>query len=256
MNRLIISLILGATAVRAGAVDGPPLMSLTGDLRRLEIGGTAGGVGGTNSYNLTATPSAPFADFATNIFARADWTSGTPATTNAYAQSGASQQSVLTGSAFNASSRVWGSDWVSFEGPYGPANPTASSLFDVSFALNSQVTFELLLEPGQGNYSTWSFGQDRGTAHLFSAGNIDLLPNPVLEPTQYGFRYRYSGLLDAGSYNLQTTQFISLPADPLGQSGDFSYTMSFEVTAVPEPSCFALATLRMAALVASQRRRR
>jgi hypothetical protein len=257
MKALVISLLVGTVLASVGAT-GQPLMTLTSDQRSIEVGGVAGGIDGNSSYSYSLTPLSPFENFSTNVYGNADWSDTTPwypglDPGSYHAESGASQQSLLSASFFTCSSRIWGSDWVSLQGPYGPANPYATATFSVSFTLTSSVYYDLTIGFAAGNYTTWNQGTDRGTPQLFSTGQTDLLLTPTQETTDSGILRHYSGLLDAGDYTLLITQSFNLPPDPFGQSVDIGYDMSFNITAVPEPSVFALLGLGLLAVAGLRR---
>lgn len=257
MKALVISILVGTVLTSVGAT-GQPLMALTSDQRSIEVGGVAGGIDGSDSYSYSQTPSSPFGSFSTNVYGNANWSDTTPwypglDPGSYHAESGASQQSQINANSFICSSRIWGSDWVSLQGPYGPANPYATTTFSVSFALTSSVYYDLTIGFAAGNYTTWNEGTDRGTPQLFSTGQTDLLLTPTQEATDAGTLRHYSGLLEAGDYTLLVTQSFSLPPDPLGQSADVGYDMSFNITAVPEPSTFTLFGLGLLAVTGLRR---
>lgn len=264
MKIALLPILAGAVLAAAAASHGQPLLNYIGDNRSISVSGVAGGIDGSNSYSYTNSPSAPYATFAGSVNGVADWQDTTPLTTPSYtnqepgnyhAESGASQTSMLDGGSLFASSRVWGSCSVSLQGPYGPANPVASSIFEVTFELTVPVQYELTVGFGP-NFSSWPY-YDRGTPSLFPVGQSQLLSAPAFESTaQYPSLFRYQGILDPGAYTLLMTQGFSLPADPFGQMLDVSYDMNFTVTAIPEPSVAALLGMGLFALLLRNRRNR
>ena len=129
----------------------------------------------------------------------------------------------------------------------GGGSPFDFDVFDFVVAAGTELTsiqffLNFAVASGLTGLSDERFiGADFAQTTFFGAGGADPNPNPLFVGSTYG----------AGTYTLSHSAL----ATGLGPfSANWSYTLSFEVVAVPEPSTLGLLGVGLLVLLARRRR--
>jgi VPDSG-CTERM motif len=202
--------------------------------RSVSASGVAGGLGGGGQsyYSQTQSLSAPLGYFDANVSGSADWTDPVPVTQwyglmgSYHADSLATQTSTITPDQISVSASLSGSTSVSLAGPYGPANSSASSIFEVSFNVLTPLEYQLDASRAFYFHDMPLPGFD---FFLTSSNYGTILDNTSLSGANY-----FSGILLPDVYTLGFNADISTVPDPLGDLKGASYSMNLRVAGVPD----------------------
>ena len=227
------------------------LIPLSG-FRSVSASGIAGSIsgGGQSSYSETESLTGPLGAFDGSVSGFADRKDTVPSSYGRmgsyHAESAATQTSIIAVDQISVTASLWGSTRVSLAGPYGPADSSASSVFEVTFDVLDPLAYQLdasrilgwhAMPPPNLNFS------------LTSAHQGAILSNTSLTGANH-----FSGILFPDNYTLRFNADIFAVADPLGDFKYVEYSMNLRVTPVPDAgSTGALLAMAFAGLILVRR---
>jgi hypothetical protein len=234
------------TAGLLAAVLAPPVRAnliLLSETRSVAVAGTAGGPlsGEAHSYDMAQGSSGIGGAFSGNLSGVADATGGY------HADSQASQSSVIGASEITASGHLQSASWVSPTVPSGLGVARATSVFDVSFRVTEDTSYNLALTLNLFHADMPPPSIDFGLGWL--GGNEIVGLNDVLVGGG-----SYAGILAPGDYQLVLDATTGTVIDPLGDLALLNYQLDFADGPVQVPETgetFTLLGLGLAALAAA-----
>jgi hypothetical protein len=219
---------------------------LTSENRGVDVSGSAGGPGGSQTYVGSHGPAAPFSDFGSTASGESEWSDAT----GRYKSNGFStQSSSITDNCILLRGELFGKIWSNLQDlSQDRSSFVGHNNFEIGFTVQTPQRFDL------GLYDDLHYFWGKGTAYgvgatpvLTSANGINVLSSAQISYVESSYYVDYFGILTPGTYTLNWDHgFTLLPYADIGSGEYVSYGMQFDVEdaqAVPETGSLIPAAL-------------